>query len=375
MNPPCAWFMCLLLDEPDTERQASTRSKNSAEAVKTEKDERRLVMAPLYAGDIAEYVLPWSKYQEVDNKPFSPGNRIMMQFEGVQAADESRGIVSVNGAVYYLGRVRKTRASPDRWETVMVVFDSDPEDYMWVSPWEIVEAPEEYHDPVHLAPEPVDIWKSLTPEDMAHIARCKAIARRLGWPSGDHRKDFDKFREEAFGHGDMPIAPVFCGSRMNLHRVFIETLHLGGYEQVTRAKFWKTVARSLGRDLTSQTSASFAMRRSYERCLYPMETYLTSTEMVEKLGLIINEEATTMEQFPGSLPSGVANDEYVEDDDDAPSDDDDDDDDDDKTGDDEMEDANDEEKPDKDDAEDYKLSDEDFDEDGSDDDESDSDWK
>ena len=88
---------------------------------------------------------------------------------------------------------------------------------------------------------------------------------------------------------------------MNLHRVFIETLHLGGYEQVTRAKFWKTVARSLGRDLTSHTSASFAMRRSYERCLYPMETYLTSTEMVEKLGLIINEEATTMEQFPGSL--------------------------------------------------------------------------
>ena len=376
VNPPCAWFMCLLLDEPDTERQASTRSKNSVEAVKTEKDERRLVMAPLYAGDIAEYVLPWSKYQEVDNKPFSPGNRIMMQFEGVQAADESRGIVSVNGAVYYLGRVRKTRASPDRWETVMVVFDSDPEDYMWVSPWEIVEAPEEYHDPVHLAPEPVDIWKSLTPEDMAHIARCKAIARRLGWPSGDHRKDFDKFREEAFGHGDMPIAPVFCGSRMNLHRVFIETLHLGGYEQVTRAKFWKTVARSLGRDLTSHTSASFAMRRSYERCLYPMETYLTSTEMVEKLGLIINEEATTMEQFPGSLPSGVANDEYVEDDDDAPSDDDDDDDDDDdKTVDDEMEDANDEEKPDKDDAEDYKLSDEDFDEDGSDDGESDSDWK
>ena len=49
VNPPCAWFMCLLLDEPDTERQASTRSKNSVEAVKTEKDERRLVMAPLYA--------------------------------------------------------------------------------------------------------------------------------------------------------------------------------------------------------------------------------------------------------------------------------------------------------------------------------------
>ena len=106
----------------------------------------------------------------------------MMQFEGVQAANESRGIVSVNGAVYYLGRVRKTRASPDRWETVMVVFDSDPEDYMWVSPWEIVEAPEEYHDPVHLAPEPVDIWKSLTPEDMAHISGgAKPSPRRLGW--------------------------------------------------------------------------------------------------------------------------------------------------------------------------------------------------
>ena len=60
----------------------------------------------------------------------------------------------------------------------MVVFDSDPEDYMWVSPWEIVEAPEEYHDPVHLAPEPVDIWKSLTPEDMAHRA---VQSHRVDW--------------------------------------------------------------------------------------------------------------------------------------------------------------------------------------------------
>jgi len=377
VNPPCAWFMCLLLDEPGTERQSSTRSRNSADAVKIEeKDERRIVMAPLYAGDIAEYVLPWSKYQEVDKKPWQAGNRIMMQFEGVQVADESRGIVTVDGAVYYLGRVRKTRASPDRWESVMVVFDSDPEDYMWVSPWEIVEAPEKYHEPVHMPPEPVDIWKSLTPEDMAHIARCKAVARRLGWPSGDHRKDFEQFREEAFGHGDMPLAPVFCGTRMNLHRVFIETLHLGGYEQVTRAKFWKTVARSLGRDLTSQTSASFAMRRSYERCLYPMETYLTSAEMVEKLGLVVNEEATTMDQFPGSLPCGVAHDDY-DDEEDNHHDDEEVDDDDDEEVDNEMDDANDEEaKVNKDGGDDYKLSDEDFDdEDGSDDGESDSDWK
>ena len=106
------------------------------------------------------------------------------------------------------------------------------------------------------------------------------------------------------------------------------------------------MARSLGRDLTSHTSASFAMRRSYERCLYPMETYLTSTEMVEKLGLIINEEATTMEQFPArSFERRRQPASGVDCGDPSSDDDEDDDDDDDKTGDDEMEDANDEKNP------------------------------
>ena len=155
--------MCLLLDDPELSQFPSTRRQSAGAEqadAKEAKDERRLIIAPLYAGgDIAEYVLPWSKYQEVDEKPWDGGSRIMMHFEGVDAENEARGIVSVDGCVYYLGRVRKVRSSPDRWETVMVVFDSDPEDYMWVSPWEIIAAPEKYHDPVHVGPAPVDHGK------------------------------------------------------------------------------------------------------------------------------------------------------------------------------------------------------------------------
>ena len=372
-TPPCAWLMCLLLDDPELSQFPSTR-RQSADAeqadAKEAKDERRLIIAPLYAGgDIAEYVLPWSKYQEVDEKPWDGGSRIIMHFEGVDAENEARGIVSVDGCVYYLGRVRKVRSSPDRWETVMVVFDSDPEDYMWVSPWEIIAAPEKYHDPVHEGPAPVDHERELSPEDMTLIAQCKAIARRLGWPSGDHRRDFDKFRAEAFAGGVIPQAPIFCGAQMNLHRVFIEAMHLGGYEQVTRCKFWKVVARTLGRDLSTQTSASFAMRKYYEKCLFPLEKYLTSAEMIENLGIVIEASTDPMDRFPASRPATD-----FDDDDDRVDDGDDDDDMDDEDDADGMDVVD--KKKKEEDADDYKISDDDFDEDDpSDSGESDSDFK
>lgn len=372
-RPPCTWLMLQLLDGPESSLFPSTRRQSAEGTAAPEvKDTRRLVVAPLIVGDIADYVLPWSKYNE--DKTWQVGQRIMMQFEGIDAEDESRGIIQIDGNFYYLGRVRKTRSSPDKWETVMIVFDSDPEDHMWVSPWEIIEAPEKYHDPVHEGPGLVDVEKSLSAEDMLQIAKCKAVSRRLGWPKGESKKEFDDLRAKIFGI-DPPRAPIFCGVPMNLHRVFIESMHLGGYEHVTRRKLWKTVARTLGRDLTSQTSASFAMRKAYERCLYPMETSLTSDDMFGQLGLTVDSDAN-IDQFPGSTPGANSDDDDYHDDSEYPVLDNEGDkprDDENEMIDDSMEVDTAKEKSAH--ADDYKMSDDDFDEDAdSDEGESDSDF-
>ena len=373
--PPCAWMMLLLIDPPDVARPVASRNRAAPQEEEEKKHERRLVIAPLYAGgDIADYVLPWNKYQDAQNDPWNVGDRIMMQFEGVETADESKGLIELDNGLYYLGRVRSVRRStPDNWETVMIVFDSDPDDYMWVSPWEIVAAPEKYHDPVHEAPAPVDPEKLLSPEDLALVARCKSVARHLGWPAGDNKREFDKYHKKTFG-GVPPQPPIFCRTPLNVHRVFLEAMHLGGYESVTRNKLWKTVARTLGRDLTSQTSASFALRKAYEKCLYPLEKLLTTDEMAKQLGLVA--DGATMADYPGTNAS-----QYVGyDDDDMDNDagrardsdnDDDEDADDDDVDIDEKEDAKD--APDKDDESDFKISDDDFDE-PSDDDSDDSDY-
>jgi len=372
--PPCAWMMLLLIDPPDVTRPVASRSRAASQEEEEKKHERRLVIAPLYAGgDIADYVLPWNKYQDAQNDPWNVGDRIMMQFEGVETADESKGLIAFDNGLYYLGRVRSVRRStPDNWETVMIVFDSDPDDYMWVSPWEIVAAPEKYHDPVHEAPAPVDPEKLLSPEDLALVARCKSVARHLGWPAGDNKREFDKYHKESFG-GVPPQPPIFCRTPLNVHRVFLEAMHLGGYESVTRNKLWKTVARTLGRDLTSQTSASFALRKAYEKCLYPLEKLLTTDEMAKQLGLVA--DGATMADYPSTNAS-----QYVGYDDDdmdndagraRDSDNDDEDVDDEDDDIDEKEDAKD--APDKDEESDFKISDDDFDE-PSDDDDSDSDY-
>jgi len=337
-TPPCTWLMCMLVDSGETQRSVGTR-KQVAEDGDAEdgddKDARRLVMAPVYAGgDIADYVLDWNKYEDSRNKPWVVHDRIMMQFEGVSGGDESNGIVAIDDAVYYLGRVRRVRTSPDCWETVQVVFDSDPEDWMWVSPWEIVAAPEKYHDPVFDRPGAIDPDRELTEEDMAAIVLSKSIARRLGWPAGTRHSEFDKLRAQAY-RGHPPSGPVFCHAPLNLYRVFIETMHLGGYESVTRNKYWKQVARTLGRDLSTQTSASFALRTAYEKCLHELEKYLSTPEMIEKLDVNASTPET-MDAFPGTVP-GTARKPVDEDEDDVDNDEeeeeeeeDDDDDDDDK---------------------------------------------
>ena len=61
------------------------------------------------------------------------------------------------------------------------------------------------------------------------------------------------------------VVPVFCRERLNLEALFREVIKRGGYHAVTAQKQWRSVCAALGFDLEGQTSASFAMRRNYEK--------------------------------------------------------------------------------------------------------------
>jgi hypothetical protein len=80
------------------------------------------------------------------------------------------------------------------------------------------------------------------------------------------------------GPGRPLKVPTFCHVELDLHRVFAEVQARGGFRAVTDQKRWREVCRSLGHDLSGQTSASFAMRQNYERCLLDYEAYLFEME-------------------------------------------------------------------------------------------------
>jgi monoamine oxidase len=86
------------------------------------------------------------------------------------------------------------------------------------------------------------------------------------------RNPSDAFVEElsAFTGAAVQV-PIFCHARLDLHRVYLETRARGGYDAVCTERRWKEVCRTLGHDLTGQTSAGFAMRNNYERFLLRYE--------------------------------------------------------------------------------------------------------
>jgi hypothetical protein len=185
------------------------------------------------------------------------------------------------------------RGGDDPWENTQVLFDSDPdgEEPMWVCPWEIELAPAEYQTADDLSHDPYGKPKDDAEDDKRSAEtqlKCdagKAIAVRLGWPRGSKaaREEFQTWREAAMPHGGRPPrAPTFCHSELDLYKVLVEVLCDGGYELVTAEKNWKKVAKSLGKDLTTQTSASFALRTHYQRCLLDLENWLWAN--VDTLG-------------------------------------------------------------------------------------------
>eukprot|EP00230_Micromonas_polaris_P001641 CAMPEP_0119211372 /NCGR_PEP_ID=MMETSP1327-20130426/2906_1 /TAXON_ID=38833 /ORGANISM="Micromonas pusilla, Strain RCC2306" /LENGTH=908 /DNA_ID=CAMNT_0007208499 /DNA_START=113 /DNA_END=2836 /DNA_ORIENTATION=- len=60
--------------------------------------------------------------------------------------------------------------------------------------------------------------------------------------------------------------PIFCREKLRLNALFDQVARQGGYHVVCRHKLWHRVCVELGFDLTGQTSASYAMRRNYEKC-------------------------------------------------------------------------------------------------------------
>jgi hypothetical protein len=189
-----------------------------------------------------------------------------------------------NGKEFWLGRVHRVRGGDDPWENTMVVFDSDPdgEEPMWVCPWEIEPAPERYQPSEDLNAEPVDLNDDdddeRSAQDQLKVDSGTEIAERLGWPQGVYaaREEFDNWRMTSTGVERLARAPTFAGSELDLYKVLVEVMCRGGYELVTNEKRWKTIARLAcpGKDLTTQTSASFALRTNYQRFLLDMETWL-----------------------------------------------------------------------------------------------------
>ena len=79
-----------------------------------------------------------------------------------------------------------------------------------------------------------------------------------------------RFHESRGGHLKIP---VFCRGPLDLAKVFNEVRKRDGYEEVCRHKRWMDVCRTLGKNLSGQTSAGFQMRRNYETCLLEYEKH------------------------------------------------------------------------------------------------------
>ena len=62
-------------------------------------------------------------------------------------------------------------------------------------------------------------------------------------------------------------SPIFLGTPLPFREVFGQVRALGGYDVVCEQKLWMRVCRyaANGKDLSGQTSASFAMRKNYEK--------------------------------------------------------------------------------------------------------------
>ena len=86
----------------------------------------------------------------------------------------------------------------------------------------------------------------------------------------------------SFGRGHDLYSPIFLGVPLPFRKVFKKVRALGGYAKVCEQKLWMRVCREAagGKDLSGQTSASFAMRKNYEKTgMLEWERHLDGTSL------------------------------------------------------------------------------------------------
>ena len=133
-----------------------------------------------------------------------------------------------------------------------------------------------------LAPPPTVVDRTTLLEKRGAVAKHESIApaaeatAKAGKPvhgQDDHLDDSERdFRDELasflkFNSRHVLYSPIFLGSPLPMRKVFRKVRQMGGYRAVCDSKLWMRVCREAagGKDLSGQTSASFAMRRNYEK--------------------------------------------------------------------------------------------------------------
>ena len=107
----------------------------------------------------------------------------------------------------------------------------------------------------------------------AALAEATARAQKPVHMQDDHLDDAERaFRDDLasflkFRSRHELYSPIFLGVPLPMRKVFKKVRAMGGYRAVCDSKLWMRVCREAagGKDLSGQTSASFAMRRNYER--------------------------------------------------------------------------------------------------------------
>ena len=133
-----------------------------------------------------------------------------------------------------------------------------------------------------LAPNPVPVdrttlleLRGAAPPAAPPVALAEATARALKpvHTQDDHLDETERtFRDDLasflkFRSRHELYSPIFLGVPLPMRKVFKKVRAMGGYRAVCDSKLWMRVCREAagGKDLSGQTSASFAMRRNYER--------------------------------------------------------------------------------------------------------------
>ena len=96
----------------------------------------------------------------------------------------------------------------------------------------------------------------------------------------DFRDDLAHFLKFRSRH-DL-YSPIFLGIPLPFRKVFKKVRALGGYAKICEQKLWMRVCREAasGKDLSGQTSASFAMRKNYEKTgMLEWERHLDGTSL------------------------------------------------------------------------------------------------